>query len=347
MRDDGLLSEEGFETQKRRILDAESGAPPEATDGAGGVAEPVEDWRGWGKIALIIGAFLLLALVIGVFFLSSSTEGNASHPAVRATATSDPARPLQPAAAYTFRSNVAGAPFGALDQLPAVTPYGGDRDGYCGARVRSRTPGGRIAERRGWRVVREVSFHGLHAVLVVRGYDPGTSGHCFSKDPNLAFFRGDRLLGMLYSAAGGGIGMNDIRQVGEHLRVWDDLSPVGQISLDGTSLTFDRVAGNDAVCEGRYRVPAVFGQPYSRARRILRGAGWIALPSTEETFEGDRTEDYRGRFPEAESCSGTGYGYCNFTLSTRNAPASLVVTTAGEEADPVVTNYEVSCDGRR
>lgn len=249
------------------------------------------------------------------------------------------------AGGYALRSNVAGASLVRLEQLPTVKPYGDTADDYCGDRVRPATARGKMAAQRGWLVVNETRFHDLNAVLLVRGFDPGTSGHCFSKDPNLAFFDGDRLVGVLYSNGKDGIGMNDAEDVGGHLRVRDDLSPVGQVNLNGTDLTFDRVTGSDEVCSGKYRVPVVFSQPYSKARRILGRSGWIARQSTGEVIEDGRTENYRARFPEVETCSGTGYARCFFVLSANDGVAKLSITTAGEDDDPVVTDYDVSCDG--
>lgn len=346
LRADGILSDEEFEAQKRRILEADSATRAEPTFEEVAVEEPVEKQRYWTKIAIAGGAVVLLVLLIWLFSPSSSTGSNSSDTVVENTAMSDLEALLQPTT-YALRSNVTGASLVRIEQLPTVTPYGDNSDDYCGERLRATTVGGKIAEQRGWRVVKEAQFHGLDAVLVVRGYDPGTSGHCFSKDPNLAFFEEDRLVGVLYSKGKSGIGMNDVQNVGDHLRLWDDVSAVGQISLNGAALTFERVTGSDEVCDGKYRVPVVFGQPYSKARQILGNSGWIAQPSTEETSEGDRTESYRTRFPEVDSCSGTGYAYCSFGLSAQDGVARLSITTAGEDDDPGVTNYSVSCDGRQ
>lgn len=250
-------------------------------------------------------------------------------------------------AAFTFRSNVIGASFVRFAELPTVTPYGDDPNEYCGKVFHAATPQGRMAERHGWRVVQETRYHGFNAVLIVRGYDQGTSSHCFAKDPNLAFFDGEHLVAVLYSKGEKGIGMNAVESIGDHLRIWDDLSAVGQISVKGENFTFDRVSGDDEVCGGKYRVPAVFGLPYSKARTILGKVGWLPKRSSEKTFgSGDRTLDYRSRFPEADSCSPTGYGYCAFALHAQSGVATLEITTAGENEDPGVVSYGVSCGGR-
>jgi hypothetical protein len=341
LRAEGLLSNEEFEAQKKRVLDAEEPSSAEDLPAASADGEPT---RGWIKYAAVAGAIAFVVLLLWMLSPGADERGNRSETVIANTTAPMDGASARPAT-YALRSNVSGASLVRLEQLPAVTPYGDNSDDYCGERVRASTPGGRLAEGRGWRVVKEAAYHGLNAVLVVRGYDPGTSGHCFAKDPNLAFFDGERLIGVLFSKGKSGIAMNDIEIVGDRLRVWDDLSAVGQVGLAGGDLTFDRVTGSDEVCDGKYRVPAVFGQPWSNARRILGQSGWNAKPSTEETSEGDRAADYRTRFPEVDSCSGTGYAYCSFGLTAQNGIARLNITTAGEDDDPGVVRYDVSCDG--
>lgn len=345
LRAEGLLSEEEFEAQKRRVLEADSAKRADPLTEP--VAVDVASARNgnWLKITLVGGAVILAALLMWVFSSSLLTKGNSPRTVVANTNAVDVNASSQPTT-YGLRSNVTGASLVRFGELPTVAPYGDNSDDYCGERVRSATKGGQLAEQRGWRVVKEAKFHGLDAVLLVRGYDPGTSGHCTSKDPNLMFFDGSRLVGVLFSKGKNGIGMNSIENVGGNLRVWDDMSAVGQVSLSGTDLTFDRVTGSDSVCDGKYRVPVVFGQPYSKARRILGSSGWIARTSKEETSAGDRTETYRTRFPEVDSCSGTGYGYCTFGLTAKEGAAKLSIITAGEDDDPSVTSYDVSCDSR-
>jgi hypothetical protein len=297
---------------------------------------------GAGK--LLLGGFGVVVL-IGLMAGGASDESGTVAEPMESSASISEIDGLEHPTRYSLRSKVTGASLVRLDELPSVTPYGDASDDYCGKPEQAKTAGGRFAEQSGWRVIKEVRLREFDAVLLVRGYDPGTSGHCFSKDPNLAFFKGDRLVGVLYSKGENGIGINDVTNVGGHLRIWDDLTAVGQVSLSGHDLTFEPITGIDEVCQGAYRVPVVFGQDYSKARRILGSAGWIARPSTEDTSQDDRTADYRSRFPEVDSCSGTGYAYCSFGLNAQGGIARLSITTAGEEADPVVINYDVSCDG--
>lgn len=336
LRDEGLLSDEEFAAEKRRLLKSR----PTAARHPSATGALTSGW--WTYAAAALAVLIVAAVSLWLLRPSDGVDESGADVAIRNTAAGG--AEVQSVPTYALRSNVPGASLVRLEQLPMTTPYGGDADGYCGEPARAATLGGRLAERLGWRVVKETRFHGLDAVLIVRGFDPGLSGHCFAKDPNLAFFHDERLIGVLFAKGKNGIGMNNVEMVGDRLRVWDDLSPVGQIGLSGNDLTFDRVTGSDEVCNGRYRVPAVFGQPWSKARQVLGRAGWSPEPSTEEAAEGDRTANYRVRFPEADSCSGTGYAYCNFTLSAHDGAARLGMTTAGEDEDPLVVSYDVSCE---
>ncbi|MFV0624514.1 hypothetical protein ACBY01_10950 [Sphingomonas sp. ac-8] len=302
-------------------------------------------------VIVAIAAALAIAFVRSTTNARSGSGSSTAETAGSATA-SDVAAHTDPPTRDPFRyeltSSVPGSRLVHLDDLPRTTPYRGDadvRDGYCGDTVQAKSVGGRLAEQRGWRIAEEVRFKGLDAVLVVRGYDPGTSGHCFAKDPNIAFFRGDRLIGLLYGRGKNGIGMNTLELVGGHLRVSDDTMPVGQFTLSDTHLSFDAVAGSDPVCGGRFEVPAVFGQRYSQARTILAEAGWTAKPSSVDAGEDARTLAYRTRFPDTDACSGTGYAYCAFSLVGPDGVTKLGITTQGEDADPIVVDYRTACDG--
>lgn len=374
LRDDGLLSNEEFETEKRRLLASPASAPdapaapapapepaaaaPAFTAVAPTPAEPLAAARDTalpvepdetpakkrGLTFLAISCAVILGGVGIGWAYSRTATGNykplaAETPAKAKSVEDAPAK-------YTFQSQVSGANFAPLAELPTVKPYGEDQDGYCSQPIAAATAGGRSAEKRGWRVIQETPYQGMDAVLMVRGFDPGTSGHCFPKDANLAFFEGGKLLGTLSASGKNGIGINTVESIGGRLRVWDDLMPVGQIDLTSRTLTFAQVTGTDDVCGGKYRVPTTFGKPYSRARDLLGRTGWNPGVTTEEEGGDSRTEDYRSRFPETDSCAGTGYAYCAFAWQANNGAATLQIVTAGEDDDPRVVSYNVSCDGQ-
>jgi hypothetical protein len=175
-----------------------------------------------------------------------------------------------------------------------------------------------------------------------------TSGRCNSIDANIAFFEGAKLIGVLYPKGKNGIGISAMELTNNHLRVWStDPMAQGQVNLNGAALTFDKIAGSDSVCNGKYRVPTLYGLRYSKARRELAVAGWLPQPH-HEAVEGDyRTGDYRKRFPETDSCAGTGYAECRFSLLAKDGSAWVNVVTLGEDDDPVVSDYATSCEPKR
>ncbi len=259
---------------------------------------------------------------------------------------SNAAAPAEAKSGYALRSNVAGASLVQVAELATVTPLEVDR--YCANRfVKPTSDAGGIAAGKGWRILRELPFHGLHAVLIVRGLDPMTSGRCNSIDANIAFFEGTRLVGVLYPKGKRGIAISMMTLDNGHVRVWSpDPMVQGQVSLNGHDLTFDKISGGDPVCNGKYQVPAVFTEPYPKARAKLLAAGWMPRPSSEGTPDRLDLADYRKRYPELDYCAGTGYGECSFTLAAKDGVTTLTIGTIGDIPDAVVSDYSVACDGK-
>lgn len=83
------------------------------------------------------------------------------------------------------------------------------------------------------------------------------------------------------------------------------------------------------------------GVPYSQARQDLMKGGWMAAPIDlkldKETRCGTRIEICVA-YPETESCSGTGMGFCLFRFEDAGRRV-LTVTTVGEEL-PDLTVHE-------
>jgi hypothetical protein len=83
--------------------------------------------------------------------------------------------------------------------------------------------------------------------------------------------------------------------------------------------------------------------PYAEAREWLVGSGWMATAHDIATIPGRCSfrEEICTTYPEAETCSGTGMGYCLFRFEGTNG-RDLLITTAGEElADLVVVEWEM------
>ncbi|MBO9713699.1 hypothetical protein [Sphingomonas sp.] len=254
-------------------------------------------------------------------------------------------KPAQSGAGYALRSNVTGASLVRLAELPSVKPLPADQS-WCDERfIAPKSAAGKLASGKGWHVTQEATFRQFQVVLVVRGLEAMTSGRCKGIDANLAFFEGDRLVGVLFAKGKDGVAIDSVEQVGDHLRVWSpDPVAQGQVNLSGANLSFDRVTGDDLVCGGKYRVPtAILSQTYPEARRTLAAAGWSPLPSKAEVDFGG---DLRKRFPETDSCAGTGYGECGFTWIAADRLAAMSITTLGGPDEPTMSGYSVACGGK-
>jgi hypothetical protein len=277
-----------------------------------------------------------LILALAVCACSSEQKAGTANNAAIAT------EPAVKAPDYALRSRVVGASLVRVAELPKTTPL--PADGNCEHFIQPVSAAARQAARQGWRVLQESQFDRFQAVLIARGGEPMTSGRCNYIDSNVAFFEGARLIGILYPKGKDSIPIAGIEPVDGHLRVWStDPMALGQVNLAGTSLTYDRISGEDRVCGGKYRVPTVFGLPYSQARGSLRRAGWSPRLHIDDA-EDYRTKDYRRRFQETDSCAGTGYAECRFTLTAKDG-VELAIVTLGESDDPKVSSYGVSCNG--
>jgi hypothetical protein len=253
----------------------------------------------------------------------------------------------QAASGYALRSNVEGASLVRLAELPKVTslPRDSNPNGFCEERyIEPKTAAGKLAERRGWRVRQEKRFHQFEAVVIVRGLTPLFGDRCQAVDPNIAFFEGDRLIGILYPKGKDGIRIDSLELVNNHLRIWSE-DPVaeGQVDLDGANLHFDAITGSDLVCNGKDRVPAMFGDTYPQARAALIAAGWSPVPSEEE-LRGEVYTEARKRFPELDYCLDTGYGECGFTFVAKDGVTLSIETLSGID-DPTFSSYS-ACDDK-
>ena len=70
------------------------------------------------------------------------------------------------------------------------------------------------------------------------------------------------------------------------------------------------------------------GMGYAQARAILVGAGWQAdiFPPNSASERCSGRMDVCSRYLEAESCSGTGLGFCRFTFTNALGRRFVVIT---------------------
>jgi hypothetical protein len=323
LRASGALSDEEFEQQKDRLLNRK--------------LWPIV--AGISSLAAVIavGAYVGLDIDTGMKPSSAATKplSNGAAPNTRPSLDTK----------LSFGSHIAGASLVGIAELPPVPSHAADNADCTDCFVVPKTAGGQVAAAKGWHVVQEAKLGDLDAVLIVSHMEQQTSGRVEPEDANVALFDGAKLVGILFGKGKQGIEIAKLEPAGGELRVWSAIpeSLQGRLHVRGTAISFDRVTGSDAVCNGAYRVPAVFNDSYSQARSALTKAGWIPLPQVREpdTIEPDTPE---ARYAETDDCAGTGFAQCIFDYKAAKGSARLNITTHGEGEDPIVSTYAVTCD---
>lgn len=250
------------------------------------------------------------------------------------------------------QSQVPGLAFTPLASLPRA-PAGADGR-LCGFTRPGQTPAGRAVTGAGWVVTGEERLGRLQAVSFAGAFKSGTSGSCEVQQGNVALFEGERLLAVAYAEPGakrsiGGILPLEIVGQPAGLRLWDGdflSQPLADLRAqpDGT-LALQALAPEETRCQGRATLPLLYGKPIDEARRLLQQRGWTPVPAQRSPGDIDPRADalVKAGITEVESCSGTGFGYCNFTY--RGAAGPLSVTTVGDGDRPSVSDYGVQCKG--
>lgn len=256
-------------------------------------------------------------------------------------------------------STIDGVRIIAAAKLPP-NPDGGQIDEYCADLqprfdIKPKTPGGRLAIKRGWIATSETKLGNYDAVTIVGALDAATSGTCVHRDGNLAIFDGSQLIAIAYEpppkrnpdpnylASEDSLGSAeqiDPRRVRLHWGLPG--APVADVVLrDGIHV--GHTAKEDRVCGGAANVPNIFEQDIRKARKKLLAYGWHPRRPTERLTGVTDVSLRKQGVIEVEVCAGTGYGYCIFNY-THSKGFKLAVTSAGD--DPNVIDYGVQC-GRR
>lgn len=246
-------------------------------------------------------------------------------------------------------SEVKGVAFRLLTTLPRAPGTVEGLDECSHLTVKPSSEAGRVVAGRGWAVTGEAKLGtSLRAVSFAGGFEPGTSGTCLVNDGNVGIFDGSKLVALLYAEKGSKQSLGSVQALeGGGVRVIDGdylATPLGDIrSIDDYKFEFNPVAANDSVCGGRAKVPNINNMPIDKARAALKANGWEPVPSSEQDRTDSRVADLvKLGVVEAESCSGTGLGYCSYNY--RGEAGTLSVTTAGDNDYPSVSDYDVKCN---
>lgn len=259
----------------------------------------------------------------------------------------------QSASSLDLMSQVMGVALARITNLPEAPADTGDAQWCDHLVIAAGTPGGQLAESRGWSVTGEVSLDGVDLVSFVAGFESGTSGSCALLDGNVGIFSGDEMIGVAYAPTGSALSIGHIHPLGsDGARIWsgDFLSmPVADMALmGGFALAVRPLAAEEKFCGDTASVPNIYGVPIAEARETLAASGWTAREIAESEDPDSRSREYRALgLVELEGCSGTGFGFCSFAYD--GTAGTLSVTTVGEGEDggtPIVSSYDVACTGQ-
>jgi len=233
----------------------------------------------------------------------------------------------------------------AITSLPKAGGSADDRNGCPWRVIRPKSAAAKLVAAQGWAVTADVPLGAYRAVSFAGQMEAGTSGTCSITQGNVAVFDGDKMLALAYGKSAEDTAIGNLTALeGGTVRVWDGDavgSPVGdlRIEADGT-VHLGKLADEESVCKGQAKVPNVYGMSIDKARKVLAAKGWKPVRGGASPEPRQAALVRRG-IAEAESCAGTGLGYCDFGYA---GPAGrLTLTTVGEDALPSVSDYAVMC----
>ncbi|MGM3278180.1 PASTA domain-containing protein [Ralstonia sp. 24A2] len=229
--------------------------------------------------------------------------------------------------------------------LPKAGGTQHDREDCPQAVIQPKSAAARRVASQGWAVMADVPLGPYRAVSFAGQMQAATSGTCSITQGNVAVFDHDKLIALAYgkSAEDTAIG-NLIPLESGAVRVWDGditTSPVGDLHVDADgTLRLSKIASEDAVCQGRAKVPSVYGMPIDKARKALAAKGWNPVRAKASGDPRQAALFKRGVI-ETDDCSGTGLAYCSYSYTSTVGKLSL--TTMGEDDLPSVADYSVKC----
>jgi hypothetical protein len=234
-------------------------------------------------------------------------------------------------------SQVSGLNVAELSELPhRQTKAQKDTRWQCALRDEEiNTAAGKLVSAHNWWVTGEVERAGFTFVSFVASSEPTTSASCIYSDGNVGIFRGEELLGVIYADKAAERAVGDIGALeGDRLRIYDgsDLNmPLADLEIVGHDLVIVRnVSNRDSFCGGAISAPNIFGLSIPIARQVLFAEGWEAGPVPIDDDTDAFGHAARKQFPELDTCSGTGFGFCAYVYSKEEGQIMRVISAGGE-----------------
>jgi hypothetical protein len=245
-----------------------------------------------------------------------------------------------------FTSEVRELAFDPVSQLPKAPASAASRSECAGQVIDAKSAAAREVAKAGWGVTGEAKLGAYQLVSFAGSFEPGTSGSCFVSKGNIGVFEGTALRAIAYARSSSKETIGRIQPFGKDgARIWHgDIvpAPIADIRRSAQGLVIGKLAAEEKTCGGA--VPTINDMPITHARKALIAAGWTPANHGVPDDHIDEREQALALLgvTEVESCSGTGFGYCSFDY--RKGKAKLGVTTVGDNEDPTVSDYGVSCD---
>ncbi|KMK10075.1 hypothetical protein ABW06_24005 [Pluralibacter gergoviae] len=246
-------------------------------------------------------------------------------------------------------SSVPGLHIAVLDKLPSAPEHiSADNDSSFCEGEPPQTVAGEYVAGKGWRVINEIQQGDVIIVgFFSQGVD-GTSGSCFIKNGNVAIFDKGKLSALIYGdeikddgySMTGAVSKTNLKNTFRLREFFPGRLAVADLYYNGDVARVQPVAPGEPYCAGTAPVPDIYGKSITAARKRLMNYGWKPVPVEEDKNDPRIREFYQHGIREADSCSGTGFGFCSFNY-VRDSGATLNVVTVGDDA--TVTDYGAEC----
>lgn len=210
------------------------------------------------------------------------------------------------------------------------------------------SPEGKAVSSLGWKVINEVTNGDLTIIGFFSKGEDGTSGSCFIKNGNVAIYNKGVLQALIYgdeitddsNSLLGAVSKTNLNNTFRLREFFLGMTAVADLFYDGNVARVQPIAPIEPFCNGIAPVPNIYGKDIKSARKLLKNYGW--KPENTEADQNDSIakELNSEGITEVDSCSGTGFGFCNFDYQ-REGGISLNVITMGD--DFTVTDYGAHC----
>lgn len=250
------------------------------------------------------------------------------------------------AGAFRVRSLMPGVSIAPTSDLPVVPRLANDNSD-CPSTAQPKTPEGKWVLSRCWRITDEDRFGPLTMVNAMRSFALGFNSDCHPIAGRFLLFNGGKIIATIVTTSPDDADFGRWEKTtggGLRLTTVPDEPPFGDLFVRGRDVDIEPLPQSEKACDGTKTMPNVFGKPIETARRILRRAGWRAVPvqySFEDLDDGDfELRHYYGKgITEVTTCEP--HSWCEFGYRSGRATA-LMFSQGG-----AVTSRDVDCDGHR